>query len=62
MEQHRLIKPVPNSRTEMTSLLLGAGFAVASLILIPAAAQRFGLGSSLTSALRVALMRASQRA
>jgi zinc protease len=44
---------------EMASLLLGAGFALASLILLPAVAQRIGLGSSLTIALRGALMRAA---
>ena len=46
----------------MGSLLLGTGFALASLILIPAVAQRTGLGSALTSALRVTLMKASQKA
>ena len=46
---------------EMTSLLLGAGFALASLIILPALAQRIGLGSSLTIALRGALMRAANR-
>lgn len=46
---------------EMTSLLLGAGFALASLILLPAVAQKIGLGSSLTIALRGALMRAANR-
>ncbi len=46
---------------EMASLLLGAGFALASLILLPAMAQRIGLGSSLTIALRGALMRAANR-
>lgn len=46
---------------EMSSLLLGAGFALASLIILPALAQRVGLGSSLTIALRGALMRASSR-
>lgn len=45
----------------MASLLLGAGFALASLIILPALAQRVGLGSSLTIALRGALMRASNR-
>jgi hypothetical protein len=44
---------------EMASLLLGAGFALAALIILPALAQRMGLGSSLTIALRGALMRAS---
>lgn len=46
---------------EMPSLLLGAGFALVSLIILPALAQRVGLGSSLTIALRGALMRASSR-
>ena len=46
---------------EMTSILLGAGFAIASLIILPAVAQRIGLGSSLTIALRGALMRAANR-
>ena len=46
---------------EMASLLLGAGFALASLIFLPAVAQRIGLGSSLTIALRGALMRAANR-
>lgn len=46
---------------ELMSLLLGAGFALAALIVLPAVAQRVGLGSSLTIALRGALMRASNR-
>ena len=50
----------PNN-PEMASLLLGAGFALASLILLPAVAQRIGMGSSLTIALRGALMRAANR-
>lgn len=54
---------VPQEKTaaqpEMASLLLGAGFALASLILLPAVAQKIGLGSSLTIALRGALMRAA---
>lgn len=56
-------QPIAASRNdlEMTSLLLGAGFALASLIILPALAQRVGLGSSLTIALRGALMRASNR-
>lgn len=51
----------PSNPPEMASLLLGAGFAVASLILLPAVAQRIGMGSSLTIALRGALMRAANR-
>jgi len=48
-------------KSEMAALLLGAGFALASLILLPAVAQRIGLGSSLTIALRAALMRTANR-
>ena len=48
---------VAADNSEMASLLLGAGFALASLILLPAVAQRVGLGASLTIALRGALMR-----
>lgn len=47
--------------SELPSLLLGAGFALASLIILPALAQRIGIGASLTIALRGALMRASNR-
>jgi hypothetical protein len=54
-------KVVASDSGEMTSLLLGAGFALASLIILPAVAQRIGLGSSLTIALRGALMRAASR-
>lgn len=50
-----------NSQPEMASLLLGAGFALASLIILPAVAQKIGMGSSLTIALRGALMRAANR-
>lgn len=53
--------PESASGSEMPALLLGAGFALASLILLPAIAQRVGLGSSLTIALRGALMRAASR-
>ena len=49
------------TQPEMASLLLGAGFALASLIILPAVAQRIGMGSSLTIALRGALMRAANR-
>ena len=44
------------------SLVLGAGLAVASMILIPHIAMRLGLGASLTGALRIALMKASGKA
>jgi hypothetical protein len=52
---------ISQDNDEISSLLLGAGFALASLIILPALAQRIGLGSSLTIALRGALMRASNR-
>ncbi len=52
---------ISHDNDEMSSLLIGAGFALASLIILPALAQRIGLGSSLTIALRGALMRASNR-
>ena len=45
-----------------SSLILGAGLAVASMILIPHIAMRLGLGASLTGALRIALMKASGKA
>jgi len=44
------------------ALLLGTGLAFASLILVPALAAQMGIGSSLTGALRIALMKASYRA
>lgn len=49
-------------RNNEGSLLLGTGLAVASMILLPALAMRLGLGASLTGALRIALMKASNRA
>ncbi len=52
---------VSEEGSELPSLLLGAGFALASLIILPALAQRVGIGASLTIALRGALMRASNR-
>jgi hypothetical protein len=60
MKESQTVTPANHDR-EMASLLLGAGFALASLIILPALAQRVGLGSSLTIALRGALMRASNR-
>jgi len=44
------------------SLLLGTGLALASMILLPAFAARLGLGASLTGALRIAMMKASNQA
>jgi len=49
-------------KTDNGSLLLGTGLVVASMILVPAMAVRLGLGASLTGELRIALMKASNRA
>jgi hypothetical protein len=43
------------------ALIVGTGLAFASLILIPAFATQMGMGTALTGALRIALMRASAR-
>lgn len=52
-----------NAKVDVTgALLLGTGLAFASLILVPALAAQMGVGSSLTGALRIALMKASHRA
>ncbi len=49
-------------KSDNGSLILGTGLVVASMILVPALATRLGLGASLTGALRIALMKASNRA
>ena len=49
------------SQISNSALLLGAGLAVASFIVLPAVAARIGLGSSLTGAMRIALMKASTK-
>lgn len=61
MSQPQAKTQTSQNQPEMAALLLGAGFALASLILLPAVAQRIGMGSSLTIALRGALMRAANR-
>lgn len=55
-------KQQDGSSVHAGSLALGAGLAVASMILVPALAMRLGLGASLTGALRIALMKASSKA
>ena len=50
------------SKNNNAALLLGAGLAVTSMIIFPAVAMRMGLGASLTGALRIALMKASNKA
>jgi len=49
-------------RKKSGSVALGTGLAFASLILVPALAASFGVGPSITGALRIALMKASNRA
>lgn len=43
------------------AIMLGAGLALASFIVLPAVATRIGLGPSLTGAMRIALMKASAK-
>jgi hypothetical protein len=57
--QEQSMKLVKNNNGK---LLLGAGLAVTSMIILPAFAMRLGLGASLTGALRIALMKASSKA
>ena len=49
------------SQVSNGALLLGAGLAIASFIVLPAVAARMGIGSSLTGAMRIALMKASTK-
>ena len=51
----------PAAQTDPNNPEMAALLALASLILLPAVAQRIGMGSSLTIALRGALMRAANR-
>lgn len=46
---------------DTSAVVLRTGLVIASMILVPAVAARVGLGSSLTGALRIALMKASNR-
>ena len=50
-----------DSQISNGAIMLGAGLALASFIVLPAVAARFGLGSSLTGAMRIALMKASTK-
>jgi len=43
------------------AMAMGTGLAFASIILLPAVAAQIGISATLTSALRIALMRASSR-
>lgn len=53
---------IVEKKEDNSSLLLGTGLVFASLILFPALAARIGLGTGLTGAMRIALMKASGRA
>ncbi|MGE5478155.1 MAG: hypothetical protein ACM3Q1_15985 [Bacteroidales bacterium] len=55
------VSSVKTERSDTGSLLLGTGLTLASLILVPALSQAVGLGPSLTSAVRVVLMKAAAR-
>lgn len=61
MSDTQLIETTANNDSN-GSLVLGAGLALASFIILPALAARIGLGSSLTGAMRIALMKASAKA
>lgn len=64
-EQHLAKETAATAQTETDingALLLGAGLALASFIILPAVASRIGLGPSLTGAMRIALMKASAKA
>jgi hypothetical protein len=50
---------VEEKKIQHSTLLIGTGLMVASMILVPAIAVRIGLGASITGALRIALMKAS---
>jgi hypothetical protein len=46
---------------ELPSLLAGTGLTLMSLIILPAIAQRAGMSTALTGALRAVLMKASSK-
>jgi hypothetical protein len=48
-------------QNELPSLLAGAGLTLVSLIILPAIAQRAGMSTALTGALRAVLMKASNK-
>jgi len=55
------IVPTTQAANSSVSLLVATGLTFASLILVPAVAAQIGLGPSVTGALRIALMKASNR-
>ncbi len=62
MSEHQSIKSNQQVNGSNGSLILGAGLALASFVILPAVATRLGLGPSLTGAMRIALMKASAKA
>jgi len=62
MARAQAIQATVKGNKNSGSLILGTGLAFASLILVPAFATSIGLGQSVTGALRMALMKASNRA
>lgn len=64
MAQQLIVSSVEATTQQINTgaLILGAGLALTSMILVPAVAMRLGLSASLTGALRIALMKASSRA
>lgn len=62
MSETQLTETIQENQIDTGSLLLGAGLALASFIILPAVATRIGLGPSLTGAMRIALMKASAKA
>lgn len=55
------VRPGKTSSGRTGAMFLGTGLAFASLILVPALATQLGMGMAMTGALRIALMRASNR-
>ncbi|NOQ63497.1 MAG: hypothetical protein GQ582_03180 [Methyloprofundus sp.] len=51
----------PQNQISNSAILIGTGLAIASFIVLPAVAARLGIGSSLTGAMRIALMKASTK-
>jgi hypothetical protein len=59
MSQHN--QQIYEAQNQLPSLLMGAGLTLASLVILPALAQRAGMSPALTGALRAVLMKASNR-
>lgn len=62
MSEKAIATVARHPRHDTGTLLLGTTLTLAALIVVPALASRLGLGSALTGAMRMALMRASSRA